>query len=379
MPWKLIPPHIRKNGKKIEFYYIRGKYLGIGLDHSTGTGDPRAARRILKTWREQAERGEFKLGKTVAVDRPLSFVNAATAYMQAGGDGKFLLPVIDAWPQKLLADVDQVAIDTLAAQLYPKATAATRNRQVYTPIAAVLHRSGIEKEVKRPKGWRGNRSTSWLEPHEAFLVLSEAYKIEPEFGLFCFYLIYTGERLGEALRAEVRHLKLHRNYLYLPDSKTGVPRGIYLPKCLVQAFYDQPPRQARLLIQRGQKGFITGGGGRSVQDAGLPFLERRADAKLFRFHDGSALRGMLREAMTAAGLSFPRRQGGFHIFCHTYGSWMHQFGKLDRHGLARTGRWVDPNSADRYIHTQASEEAQRAELMPTPERGQLVDGKQQAS
>ena len=32
----------------------------------------------------------------------------------------------------------------------------------------------------------------------------------------------------------------------------------------------------------------------------------------------------------------PRRQGGFHIVCHTYGSWMHRFGKLDRHGLART-------------------------------------------
>jgi len=29
---------------------------------------------------------------------------------------------------------------------------------------------------------------------------------------------------------------------------------------------------------------------------------------------------MLKEAMKRSGLKFPRRQGGFHIFCHTYGS-----------------------------------------------------------
>jgi hypothetical protein len=95
MPWKLIPPHARKDGKKIEFYYIRGTYLGIRLDHSTGTGDASAARRPLKTWRRQAERGEFRVDKGPE-DRPLSFVNAATAYMRAGGDGKFLLRIINA-------------------------------------------------------------------------------------------------------------------------------------------------------------------------------------------------------------------------------------------------------------------------------------------
>lgn len=371
MPWKLVAPHTRTDGKIIKFYYVRGEYLGHRINDSTGTSEARAAARILALWRKQAERGEFRRATSDA--RPLTFVAAATAYMRAGGDGQHLLPIIDAWPQKLAQDVDQIAVDLLAEQLYPKATAATRNRQVYTPISAVLKRAGIEKKIKRPKGWRGNRSMSWLEPDQAFALIGEAYKIEAEFGLFCFYLLYTGERLGEALRAELRHLQLHRQYLYLPDSKTGVPRGVYLPAWLVEAFRAQPPRERRMLIERGQKGFIAGGGGREVQDAGVPFLERRPDAKLFRFHDGGALRDMLKDAMTAAGLSFPRRQGGFHIFCHTYGSWMHRFGKLDRHGLARTGRWKDPDSADGYVHTQESEEARRADLLPAPTRRQVVD------
>jgi hypothetical protein len=61
-----------------------------------------------------------------------------------------------------------------------------------------------------------------------------------------------------------------------------------------------------------------------------------------------------------------RRQGGFHLFCHTYGTWTRHYGNLDTVGLTRTGRWKDPASADRYRHTITSPEARRADLMPTP-------------
>lgn len=73
---------------------------------------------------------------------------------------------------------------------------------------------------------------------------------------------------------------------------------------------------------------------------------------------------MLQLAIQRAGLSFPRRQGGFHLFCHTYGTWMTRYGSLDTFGLVRTGRWKSAESADRYNHTIASPEARRADLMP---------------
>jgi hypothetical protein len=50
------------------------------------------------------------------------------------------------------------------------------------------------------------------------------------------------------------------------------------------------------------------------------------------------------------------------------------------HGLTRTGRWKDPDSADRYNHTMASPEARRADLMPGAkirgESGELPRSKQ---
>ena len=70
--------------------------------------------------------------------------------------------------------------------------------------------------------------------------------------------------------------------------------------------------------------------------------------------------------MKKAGLKFPRRQCGFHLFCHTYGTWMRRYGNLDTYALARTNRWKDPRSADVYVHTEVGSEARMADILPTP-------------
>lgn len=363
MPWKLIPPRPGKTS----FWYVRGKYLGIHLDHSTGTAEKAAAARIIRTWRKQAERGEFRVA---AAPVEATFVSAAVAYMQSGGSNQYVGPILKLWRGRTLDSIDQIALDTLAAELYPTATAATRNRQVYTPVSAILKHAGLEKRFKRPRGWQGKKSTSWLEPDQAFALFAAADRIDPEFGLLCRFLLYTGMRLDEALSRPLRDLKIDRAYVYLPESKTGEPRGCHLPQHLVASFRAQPPRKVTPVV-RNERGWLMSA--KPLADEGVPFLERNPTAKLFRYHDGGALRDMLKEAMREAGLSFPRRQGAFHIFCHTYGSWMHRFGKLDTHGLTRTGRWADADSADRYVHTAASEEAHRADLMPAPPMVALVE------
>jgi len=96
-------------------------------------------------------------------------------------------------------------------------------------------------------------------------------------------------------------------------------------------------------------------------------LKRQPEAKLFRFHQGGHLRKLLANAMGNAGLLFPPRQRGFHLFCHAYGTWMVRFGKLDNFGLTRTGRWKDARSAEVYVHTEVNAEARLAALHPTPQ------------
>jgi integrase len=370
MPLKLQAP---RKGKSPN-YSIRGTYLRVYVETTAGTPNKKLAQSALKRIERQIECGEYR-GQAQPVAEPLkppTFADATLAYLKAGGEPNYLGVIIEhcgdhAIRDTPIADIDQIAIDNIARALYPDAPATTTNRQVYTPISAVLKRAGVARAIKRPKGWRGSKATSWLEPEQAFAVIDEAYIIDPEFGLFCLLLLYTGMRLSDPIKAKVRDLKLGQAMLYVPDTKNSEPRPVHLTPLVVQAFQSQPPRPTR--PGKGDSVVLANGAaGRSRRDAGVPFLDRHPDAKLFRFSTGGHLRDMLKLAMTRAGVSFPRRQGGFHLFCHTYGTWMTHYGSLDTFGLTRTGRWKDPASADRYRHTVTSPEAKRADLMPVAKR-----------
>src|SRR6185369_5458125 len=143
-------------------FYIRGSYLGVFINESTKTDRKALALKLLKVRENEIERSRLE-----PANSRTTFLSAAVAYMEAGGDARPIGKLIEHFGEKPLSEFDQGAIDTAAAKLFPAASAATRNREVYTPISAVLKRAGIEREVKRPIGWRGNKSTSWLELEQA--------------------------------------------------------------------------------------------------------------------------------------------------------------------------------------------------------------------
>ena len=168
MPLKLVPPRAGKT----PFWSIRGTYLGCYLERSTGSREKAFAAKILAKLKRDIESGVLSGTKAVG------FAAAAAAYMKAGGDGKYLAPLIKHFLHTPVADIDQIMIDNAAAELYPTATAATRNRQVYTPVSAVLKRAGIERQIKRPKGWRGRKLTHWLTPEQAVRIFEATDRID---------------------------------------------------------------------------------------------------------------------------------------------------------------------------------------------------------
>lgn len=382
MPIKLVEPRPGKTPN----YSGRGTHRGVYVDRTTGYAEKRKAKEVIDGWCKAIERGEYaEQTKPVAPPTEPTFADAALAYLKADGDPKHLGRIIDqtgpfALRDMPIKDIDQIVIDNAAKALYPTATPQTRNRQFYTPVSAVLKHVGIERKIQRPKGWRGSKATEWLEPEQAFPAIQAAYNIDPEFGLLCLTYLYTGMRQSDPLQAHLRDLRLDQSMLYVPDTKNGEPRPVHLPPILVEAFRLQPPRAGRPR-KLGDAKIPNGAAGRSRADAEVPFLERSPNAKLFRFSPSGHLRDMLKEVWKAVGLTFPPRQGGFHIFCHTYGTWMHRYGNLDTVGLTRTGRWKDVESAERYMHTRASEEARRADLLPTAiggKSGEFQFGKRKA-
>lgn len=335
MPLKLIPP---REGKSPN-WSIRGTYLGCYCDRSTGTSQKALAQKLLKELKSDIERGA--VGKKRDA---LGFAAAAIAYMRAGGEARFLGPLIEHFKNTPLAEIDQVAIDNAAGLLYPDTSAATRNRQAYAKIIAVLHRAGDNRSFKRPKGYQSPKRVSWLRPEQAFALFAAADEISREFGLFLRLLCYTGMRLGEAMSAKIGQVDLNAvdaagepdPSIYLPKTKNTQPRRVHLPPKLVVALANHP---------RG--------------------LDRPDTERLFSRYGRSRLRDLLIETMAKAGLKFPFRQNGFHLFRHTWAMWMRKFAGLDTSGLVETGAWRSRDMAARYEHLDATEEARKADLLPT--------------
>ncbi len=324
MPIKLIPP---RNGFS-PYYYGRGTHLGIFINKSTGTARPKLAKRVIKSWEEDIERGRF--AKAVGP----TFGAAVARYIKAGGDKRFVAKLVIYFGEnRLLAAFDQNLIDQAAADLFPAHSAATRNREVYTPVSSILKASGIEFKLKRPKGSRGRELTGFLWPEQAAAIFEAAREIDREFAAFIVFLCYTGCRLSEGLKIKCEDFRLADAEAFVPTTKNGESRRVFLPPVVVAELGNHP------------KGCD------------------RPGKRVFRFTKSGRLYKLLALAAKAAGVQLPEDQA-FHVFRHTYGAWMRRFAGTDTTGLVATGAWKSKQAASRYEHAVVSEEARRATLLP---------------
>jgi len=336
MPIKLIPPRPGKT----PYWYGRGTYLGEYVDRSTKARKRAIAAKIIKAWQREIEDGEF------ARPGDPTFAGAALTYMKKGGERRFLKPIIEHFGNVQLAKIGQTELDLAATTLYPNASPATLNRNFYTPAIAVLHASGVSRAFDRPAGASGRKLSGFLWPEQVEALIKEAAQFDMEFAIFLLILFYCGLRLSEGLNCEIDKLRIEENYLYISDSKNDEPRGVFLPEPVIDALRQHP----RGLNRPGQR--------------------------IFKFHKGGHIYSLLRAAAAKAGIDLPEREA-FHIFCHTYGTLMRRYAKLDLRGLVATGRWKDIKSTFRYAHAIASEEAQRASLLPPITLPRKIRGKQQ--
>lgn len=321
MPLKLVAPRPGKTPN----WTIRGTYLKVSIDQSAGTPDKRIAQKKLNQLRQEIEAGEF------AKPSGPTFAEAALAYVKAGGEQRFVLRLAEHFGDLPLERIDQSAIDKAALALYPTATAATRNRQVYSPISAVLHHMNIQIELRRPKGANGARRLFWLTPEQAAAIIAAAQDRDKEFGTFCMFLLYTGCRLSEGLNLQVADVSLKEQWAHVRETKNGAPRIVHLPRVLASPLSQQ--------------------------------CRGRSTGKVFRFSKNGRLYIWLADSARAAGVVIPSGIA-FHAFRHTWGAWCRRYGGLDTTGLVATGAWKSRQAAAVYEHAVQSEEARRAELLP---------------
>ena len=333
MPFKLIPPTPGRS----QYWRVRGTEFGVYIDRGTQTRERREAARFLSAWREDAQR--VALSGAPVKSAP-TFASAALAYMQADGERRFLAPLLEHFGETPLSDIDQASIDGAAVALYPDSSPATRNRQVYSPVSAILRRSGVALPLRRPKGAQGERRTDCLTPDQAFALLAAANELHLHFGALLTVLLYGGVRLSEALRLTWADIDLNAATALIRKTKNDTPVTTHLTPFAVSTLANLPDRAGRI----------------------------------FKLTKGGRLYSLLAEAEEKAGFKLPEGVA-FHILRHTHGTWRRRYAGQDTSSLVDTGLWKSRAAASRYEHFAATEESRKADLFPAPTRAKSVRNK----
>ena len=126
-----MPLKVYKRG---EIFWMRGTVAGESVRESTGARAEDAARQIA------AEREAFLWKCRLAgPENAITFAQGVVIYMEAGGEGRFLEPILKILADRMLGSIRGGHVRDLARHLLPHCGPATWNRQVVTPVSAVIN------------------------------------------------------------------------------------------------------------------------------------------------------------------------------------------------------------------------------------------------
>jgi integrase len=310
------------------------------VDESTGTHDKAAAEAIrIKREAQLLDRSIFGAAATA------TFLEAAVGYLSNGGESRFLghfdqktkkwTGLIGHFKTTPLSSIDQAAIDHAARVLYPGRKTSTINRQVHTPVSAVIAWAVKRKLaqpliLERPK--QPASRIRWLKPDEAErLIQSGAPHLQP----VLIFLFATGARISEALGLDWHNVDLTARRVIFPKTKNGEPRGISLHDRAWLALANLPHRD------------------------GLVF--RRADGEPYTAFD-KGRRKITRPFQTACA------RAGIDDFTphdcrHTWATWHYQTHR-DLLGLKLAGGWKTLSQVEVYAHVNTDGQADQLNTLP---------------
>jgi len=317
---------IRRPGR--ENWYLRGTVQGHRLFESTGTR-ARGEAEAIRHRREQEIRNRHAHGPRAT----LTFCEAAETYMIAGGEARFLEPLLLHFgTETLLGEIGNQAANRAAAALYPSAAPATINRQVITPISAVINHAaheGLAQFRRLKKRKENNARTRWLTPEEAEALLAA---LDPHLAAPIGFCLGAGTRVSEALAIQAKEFYPATGEAFIARAKNGEARMVRLP-----------PRARAMIL------------GAGVPDLGPIARTPKGKPYVIRENGGGQISGAFRKACDAAGLG---RDVVPHTMRHTWATWFYAQTR-DFGGLLDLGGWRKSDMAMRYRKTAPADLGQR--------------------
>jgi integrase len=311
------------------------------VDESTGVADREAAEAI-RSKREW----EITQGSIVGKRRVATFLEAAVSYLESGGDQRFIKPLLDHFGTTRLDKIDQAAIEAAGRKLYPGVAPSTLNRQLFTPMAAILHhahkRGLVEHRViERPKQPPG--VVRWLPPDEADQLIAAA---APHLAPLLQFLFGVGCRIGEALWLDWRHVDLARGHVSFVKTKNTEARGVPLHPRVIAALANLPHRDGEVFRKPN----------------GEPYERPK---RIDDTSAGSRIKTAFGGACRRAGIENFRP----HDCRHTWATWVYAATR-DLAGLMKLGGWKSERMVLRYAHINVDHLAPAIHALPWGKSGE---------
>lgn len=236
-------------------YQIVGTVAGRRVRESTGARCPKQAEELRA--RREADLWKEKVYGPASV---VTFEAAATAYLEDGGEGRFLEPLLVELKGRRVGDITHAELRTLARRLYPGRAVSTQKRQAIIPAMAVINLAaehGWCGYIASSKRRRGAKAETAARPTRVAVdrnyidalrarCLARPFPAQHLAALMLF-LHLTGARLGEALGLTPKNLDLNARKAWLVDTKNGETRVAELPDELVAELRGLAPREGRAL------------------------------------------------------------------------------------------------------------------------------------
>lgn len=236
-------------------YYLRGTVRGESVYESTGVNDKKLAEEI-RVKRENELLTESIYGKRAVA----TFLEAAVLYLEGGGDPRFvgsydedskkwsgLIGHFMGWK---LAQIGQIELDACARALYPKVSAETRNRQVYTPFIAIWKKAQ-KRGLCEYREWERPKMTA--KPRDRWCTVAEVEKLVASaswhLGPLVTFLAFTGARMSEALYLEWKDVDLEQRWVVFRETKRkDEDRGVPLHPSAVAALEHIGKKDGRVFL-----------------------------------------------------------------------------------------------------------------------------------
>ena len=296
----MLKPVKRKNSP---YWIARGSINGRRIEVSTKEKDYQKARGICI--QIAAEAASHQADK----DAPITFIQAMKNYVEQGGERRHLPKLRAYFKNTPLDEIDNRAMVRAANRLFPTAQPATINRQLFTPVSAIIKTAARDdlcrpREFKRPKS--DNPRTRFMTPQETESLIDASHQCRNGFmPALITFLVGQGCRIGETLRIDGREdVNLESGYVIMrPEhTKSGQERRVTLIPRVRAALSTLPTNGSNGPLFRNERGF--------------PY-------SLGHAADGSKRGGQIQSAFNACVERAGLKDITPHICRHTWATWFY--------------------------------------------------------